>query len=74
MTDKRDRRDPFSKLDMPVTLTGEEWFAVLSRLDGRGLSLKGLKLYKGAIGKLQSQVLAANCARLERDDLERPSS
>jgi hypothetical protein len=58
------RRDSFSKLEVPVTLTGEEWFAVLSRLDGRGLSLKGLKIYKSAIGKLQSHVLAASCASL----------
>jgi hypothetical protein len=61
------RRDSFSKLDVTVTLSGEEWFALLSRLDGRGLSLKGLKLYKRAIGKLQSCVLAASCASLQQE-------
>jgi hypothetical protein len=61
------RRDSFSKLDVTVTLTGEEWFTLLSRLVGRDLSPKGLKLYKGAIGKLQSHVLAASCASLQQD-------
>jgi hypothetical protein len=65
-----DKRNPFSKLDVPVTLTGMEWFALLSRLDGRDLSPKGAKIYTGAIGKLQSQVLAANFANLH----EGPSS
>lgn len=57
------KRDSFSKLDVTVTLSGEEWFALMCRLDGRGLSNKGLKLYKSACAKLQTQVLAADMSR-----------
>jgi len=61
------RRDSFSKLDVTVTLSGEEWFAVLSRIAGRDLSLKGAKIYNAAAGKLQTQILAASCASLQQE-------
>jgi hypothetical protein len=54
------KRDSFSKLDVTVTLTGEEWFALLSRLDGRSLSPKGMKVWATAARELQIQILNAN--------------
>jgi hypothetical protein len=65
------KRNSFSKLDVTVTLTGEEWFALLARikflLDGKTqlesaetLSRKGAKAYSRGMGKLQEQLLAAS--------------
>ena len=34
------RRDSFSKLDVTVTMTGEEWFTLLSRLVGRDFTFQ----------------------------------
>lgn len=70
------RRDSFSKLDVTVILTGEEWFALLARikclLDGKTslesaetLSRKGAKAYNRGMGKLQEQLLAASAASLQ---------
>lgn len=52
----------FPEMDVPVTLTGEEWTAVLGRLLRRELSPKGAKIYNGACTKLQEQLLAASNA------------
>ena len=59
-----------------VTLTGEEWFAVLVKfndlLQGKNtdnaalFSRKGLKAYKEGRSKLESQILAASAPRGER--------
>jgi hypothetical protein len=54
------RRDSFSKHDVTVTLTGEEWFALLCRLGGRSLSAKGSKIYDAATSKLQSQIVGVS--------------
>lgn len=53
---------PFSDMDVPVTLTGSEWTALLGKLTSRGLSPKGVKLYNQAAVKLQTQLLAASNA------------
>ncbi|MBR0693614.1 hypothetical protein [Bradyrhizobium lablabi] len=58
------RRNRFSKTDIPVTMTGEEWVALISRLNGVSLSTKGLKVYRSATSKLQSQILTASGASL----------
>jgi hypothetical protein len=52
--------DRFPKMDVPVTLTGEEWTAVLARLIRRELSPEGAKIYNRATGKIQDQILAAS--------------
>jgi hypothetical protein len=75
------RRDSFSKIDVSVTLTGEEWFTILARINcllkgmtrlesADTLSAKGAKVYNRAMGKLQEQLLAASaasCASLQQE-------
>lgn len=53
---------PFPEMDVPVTMTGEEWTALLGRLVRRPLSPKGEITYKRATEKLQAQLLAASNA------------
>jgi hypothetical protein len=50
--------DRFGKTDVTVTLTGEEWFALLARIAKRPLSPEGARIYKVAVGKLQQEILA----------------
>jgi hypothetical protein len=52
--------DRFSKTDVTVTLTGEEWFALLARIAKRPLSPEGAAIYHDATIKLQQQILAAS--------------
>jgi hypothetical protein len=52
--------DRFSKMDVTVTLTGEEWFAIVSRLARKELSRKGAQVYLSAQDKLQEQLSAAS--------------
>ena len=61
------RRDYFSTRDVAVTLTGEEWFAVMCHLGGRALSTRGAKLFSAATGKLHAQILTASCASLQQE-------
>lgn len=53
---------PFPDMDVSVTLTGEEWTALLAKLTSRGLSAKGIRVYDSAARKLQAQLLAASNA------------
>lgn len=53
---------PFPDMDVPVTLTGEEWTALLGRMVDKRLSKKGETIYRNACMKLQSQLLAASNA------------
>lgn len=46
----------FGLAEHSITLTGEEWTAILAKLIGRGLSLKGTKAYNRAAGKIQTQL------------------
>ena len=50
---------PFQKRDVPVTLTGEEWTALLARMVRVELSPKGSLVFQKACTKLQKQLLAA---------------
>lgn len=59
----------FSEADVSVTLTGEEWFAILARLDAaiRGqsrlsaaLSAKGAAAYNRGMEKLQKRLVEAS--------------
>lgn len=59
----------FSEADVSVTLTGEEWFAILARLDAaiRGqsklnaaLSAKGAVAYNRGMEKLQKRLVEAS--------------
>jgi hypothetical protein len=52
--------DRFGKTDVSVTLTGEEWFAILARLVNRPLSKQGAATYNKATEKMQVQLLAAS--------------
>lgn len=62
----------FSTDDVPVTMTGEEWFALLVKfndmLTGKNteidvlFSRKGRKAYERSRQKLESQILAASAA------------
>lgn len=63
---------PFQTDDVPVTTTGEEWFALLVKfndmLTGKNTAMdvlfsrKGRKAYTSARQKLESQILAASAA------------
>jgi hypothetical protein len=56
------RRDSFSKLDVTVTLSGDEWFVLLGRLEStETLPLNG-KIYVRGMGKLKEQLLTALAA------------
>jgi hypothetical protein len=46
----------FGKTPVSITLTGEEWFALLARIDGRELSPKGSRIYRDASKKLCAQL------------------
>lgn len=52
--------DRFGKTDVTVTLTGEEWFALLARITKRSLSPEGASIYNTAVGKLSQQILAVS--------------
>ena len=58
-------QDRFPKMDVPVTLTGEEWTVVLGRILQRQLSPAGVVIYNRAATKLQDQLLAASKKSLE---------
>lgn len=53
---------PFPKAPVPVTLTGEEWTAILARIakGAPGLSPYGLDVYRRAQDKLCMQITAAS--------------
>lgn len=63
----------FPKRDVPVTLTGEEWVAVLARIVGQknpryALNAKGAAIYNRAATKLQRQLMdASGAVRAERE-------
>lgn len=61
----------FSKADISVTLTGEEWFAILARLhaairghtelqSANSLSAKGAAAYNRGMEKLQKRLVEAS--------------
>jgi hypothetical protein len=52
--------DRFGKTDVTVTLTGEEWFALLAKFDKRPLSPHGAAILKVAADKLSQQILAVS--------------
>jgi hypothetical protein len=51
---------PFPDAEIPITLTGSQWTAVLARIVRRSLSDKGQRLYREAATRLQTQLLAAS--------------
>jgi hypothetical protein len=53
---------PFPDMDVPVTLTGEEWTTLLARIAGYPFSNKGEAVYKTATDKLTKQLLDASNA------------
>jgi hypothetical protein len=63
---------PFPDMDVSVTMTGEEWTALLGRLISRELSKKGERVYLSATTKLKNQLLAASDANpsLDSDNKE----
>ena len=48
----------FSDMDVSVTMKGEEWFALLARIERVPLSAKGAKAYNRGMTKLQKQIVA----------------
>jgi hypothetical protein len=50
----------FGNHDVPITLTGAQWIALLGRIVGRDLSPAGVREYREATEKLQAQLLAAS--------------
>lgn len=46
----------YGKTAVSVTLLGEEWFALMTRITGRELSDKGLRIYYKAVHKLNAQL------------------
>jgi hypothetical protein len=59
------KRDSFPE-NVAVTLTGDEWVAVLCHLDGMPLSPKAEKMYAVAFGKLQIQIFRGHFASLQQ--------
>ena len=56
-----DKPIPFPDAEVPVTLTGTEWTALLGRLvRPNDLSPMGRKAYNSAASKLKQQLLAAS--------------
>lgn len=51
--------DCFGSSQITVTLTGEEWFAIISEIGGKALGPEGRKLYREAAKKLGDQVVIA---------------
>jgi hypothetical protein len=49
----------FRKLDVTVTLTGEQWFAVIAQCAGKPFSKEGLKILREAEKKLGTTVVKA---------------
>ena len=49
---------PFEKREVSLTLTGAQWFALLARCAGKGLSARGAKEYKTATDRLCTQIAA----------------
>ena len=54
--------DRWGSTDVAVTLTGEEWTALLARTLRQEMSPLGAKIYNRAAGKLQAQLLASSKA------------
>lgn len=46
----------FEYRDIPIVLTGEEWFALIAKLTGKPLSDKGRRLNKSAAEKMAAQL------------------
>jgi hypothetical protein len=46
----------FGKIPVSVTLTGEEWTALIARITGRELSPTGSRVYREAARKLSAQL------------------
>lgn len=60
----------FRKMNVTVTMTGEEWFSILAHLAKRGLSPKGEALRRSGLDKMQKQVVAASEANPEKVDAD----
>jgi hypothetical protein len=54
---------PFSKREVSITLTGEQWVTLLARILQQPLSPKGAKVYNTAAFQLQRQLGAASEAK-----------
>ena len=50
---------PFPKRRVTVTLTGEEWFTLVTQMTGRELSTQGQAIRTAAVAKLTKQLLKA---------------
>jgi len=53
---------PFPDMEIPVTMTGEEWTVLLACIAKMPLSAKGEMIFFNASNKLQEQLLAASRA------------
>lgn len=61
----------FSSDDVPVTMRGDEWFALLAVLNtatvaAAGLSPKGVRKFEKGKARLESQLLAASASGRKR--------
>lgn len=52
--------DRFGKQNVTVTLTGEEWFAIIAKGANQDLSPVGRKIWRDAAKKMGEQVVAAS--------------
>ena len=52
----------FRDMDVTVTMTGEEWFALMAKMAGNSLSVKGQDALNRAMKALYQQVGAASDA------------
>jgi hypothetical protein len=56
----------FRKSAVSVTLTGEQWFALIAALKGKSLSFTGAKVFAEAIHAMAAQVGAASDAYVRK--------
>lgn len=59
---------------VPITLLGEEWFALLARITGRELSPEGSRICREATLKLSAQLNEALDKHIKRKRLRRSAS
>lgn len=52
--------ESFGKRNVTVTLTGEEWFAIILKEPDRPLSVDGERIWRAAAKKMGDQVVAAS--------------
>lgn len=50
----------FRKRKVSVTLTGEQWFALMAAFANKGMSDEGLRIWRAAKSSMGKQVVAAS--------------